>query len=66
MHQGRAVFAQLMDWLPKHEFDCCVERYRGNLVISSQIRPNPLTFSDCHGIQIKLFAELLQNKEMCT
>jgi hypothetical protein len=30
MHQGRTVFAQLMDWLPKHEFDCCVERYSGN------------------------------------
>jgi hypothetical protein len=30
MHQGRTVFAQLMDWLPKHEFNCCVERYKGN------------------------------------
>jgi len=35
MHQGRTVFAQLMDWLPKHEFDCCVERYSGNHRIRS-------------------------------
>lgn len=30
MHQGRTVFAQLMDSLPKYEFDKCVLRYRGN------------------------------------
>ena len=30
MHEGRTVFAQLMDWFPKHEFDCCVARYGGN------------------------------------
>ena len=30
MHAGRIVFAQLMDFLPKHEFDRCVRRYHGN------------------------------------
>jgi hypothetical protein len=30
MHEGRTVFAQLMDWLPKYEFDKCVRRYRGD------------------------------------
>jgi len=30
MQEGRTVFAQLMDWLPKYEFDKCVGRYRGN------------------------------------
>lgn len=30
MHEGRTVFAQLIDWLPKYEFDKCVQRYRGN------------------------------------
>jgi len=30
MHVGRIVFSQLMDILPKHEFDKCVRRYRGN------------------------------------
>jgi Transposase DDE domain/Domain of unknown function (DUF4372) len=30
MNQGRTVFAQLIDFLPKYEFDKCVARYRGN------------------------------------
>jgi hypothetical protein len=30
MNQGRTVFAQLMDELPKHAFDKCVHRYAGN------------------------------------
>ena len=30
MNQGRTVFAQLMDELPKYEFDKCVRRYAGN------------------------------------
>jgi hypothetical protein len=30
MNQGRTVFAQLMDELPKYEFDKCVLRYAGN------------------------------------
>lgn len=30
MYTGRMVFSQLMDFLPRHEFDECVRRYRGN------------------------------------
>jgi len=30
MYLGRIVFSQLMDFLPKHEFAKCVQRYRGN------------------------------------
>jgi transposase len=30
MHSGRLLFAQLMDFLPTHEFNRCVTRYRGN------------------------------------
>jgi hypothetical protein len=35
MNQGRIVFAQLTDWIPKHEFDLCVTRYNGNKHIRS-------------------------------
>ena len=30
MPSGRIVFAQLMDMLPRHEFNKCVDRYQGN------------------------------------
>ena len=30
MHQGRTVFAQLTDYLPRHVFNRCIERYGGN------------------------------------
>jgi len=30
MHSGRFIFVQLMEFLPKHEFNKCVQRYRGN------------------------------------
>ncbi len=30
MNQGRTVFAQLLDFLPRYEFDKCVARYRGD------------------------------------
>ena len=30
MHEGRTVFAQLIDWLPRHELAKCVARYRGD------------------------------------
>ncbi|MEW5945635.1 MAG: IS4 family transposase [bacterium] len=35
MHEGRIVFSQLMDWLPKYEFDKCVQRYRGDYRVRS-------------------------------
>jgi len=30
MHEGRIIFAQVMDWLPRYEFGKCVKRYQGN------------------------------------
>jgi Domain of unknown function (DUF4372)/Transposase DDE domain len=30
MHSGQFVFAQLMEFLPRHEFNACVRRYRGD------------------------------------
>ena len=30
MYSGQMVFAQLMDFLPRHDFNACVWRYRGN------------------------------------
>lgn len=30
MHEGRLIFAQIMDYLPREVFDDCVRRYAGN------------------------------------
>ena len=30
MFAGQLVFAQLMEFLPRHEFNACVKRYRGD------------------------------------
>src|SRR2546428_3328429 len=30
MDSGKLVFAQLMDFLPRHDFDACVRRYDGD------------------------------------
>jgi Domain of unknown function (DUF4372)/Transposase DDE domain len=30
MHQGTTIFAQIMDFLPKHKFRKCIDRYGGN------------------------------------
>ncbi len=30
MNSGRTVFAQLFDFLPKHEFNQCIRRYCGH------------------------------------
>lgn len=30
MNQGRIVFAQIMDFIPRRQFQSCVDRYRGN------------------------------------
>ncbi len=35
MNTGRTVFAQLMDFLPLHDFRRCVERYRGDYKVQS-------------------------------
>ena len=35
MNYGKTIFAQLMDFLPVHEFHQCVERYQGHYKIKS-------------------------------
>ena len=35
MHLGKTVFAQLLDFIPAHEFRRCVDRYQGNRKVSS-------------------------------
>jgi hypothetical protein len=35
MNEGRTVFSQLLDCLPKYEFDKCVARYGGNFRVRS-------------------------------
>jgi len=35
MYDGRFVFAQLMDFLPRHQFNKCVRRYQGNRRVRS-------------------------------
>jgi len=34
VHLGKTVFAQLMDFIPTHEFRLCVDRYHGNHKVS--------------------------------
>lgn len=35
MHQGKYVFTQIMEHLPRHEFDACVSRYEGERYLKS-------------------------------
>ena len=35
MHVGQTVFAQLMSFVPEHEFHRCVDRYRGDYKVST-------------------------------
>ena len=35
MNQGKTVFAQVMDFFPKHQFRRCVDRYHGNSRVRS-------------------------------
>lgn len=35
MNQGQTIFAQIMSYIPKHRFDCCVKKYRGHYKVQS-------------------------------
>ena len=35
MYEGRTVFAQVIEWLPKYELSKCVVRYRGDYHVRS-------------------------------
>ena len=56
MHTGRTVFSQLLDFLPKHQFDRCVRRYRGN----HRIR----TFSCFDQYLCMMFAQIMYRQSL--
>ncbi len=56
MHTGRTVFSQLLDFLPKHQFDRCVHRYRGN----HRIR----TFSCFDQYLCMMFAQIMYRQSL--
>jgi len=35
MNQGQTIFSQIMSYIPKHKFDRCVKKYRGNYKVQS-------------------------------
>ena len=35
MNQGKSIFSQIMDFLPRHKFRQCVNRYGGNYRVRS-------------------------------
>lgn len=62
MHSGQFVFAQLMDYLPRHEFNACVRRYGGDR------RPRGFTCRDqflCLAFAQLTFRESLRDIETC-
>jgi hypothetical protein len=62
MYAGQFVFAQLMEWLPRHEFNACVRRYRGDT------RPRGFTCRDqflCMAYAQLTFRESLRDIETC-
>jgi hypothetical protein len=62
MYAGQFVFAQLMEWLPRHEFNACVRRYRGDS------RPRGFTCRDqflCMAYAQLTFRESLRDIETC-
>ena len=62
MEPGRLVFAQLMDFLPRHDFDACARRYQGNR------RPRGFSCRDqflCLAFAQLTFRESLRDIETC-
>jgi hypothetical protein len=62
MHEGRMIFSQLLDFVPRYEFECCVRRYRGN----RRTRTFPcLTQLLCMTFAQLTFRESLRDIETC-
>ncbi len=62
MHSGSFVFSQLMDLLPRHEFNTCVRRYRG------ERRPRGFSCRDqflCMAFAQLTYRESLRDLEIC-
>jgi len=56
MNSGKTVFAQLMDFMPAHEFRGCVTRYRGHYRVRS--------FSCCDQFLCMAFAQLTYRESL--
>ena len=56
MNSGRTIFAQLLDYLPMHEFRKCVARYRGHHRIK--------TFSCWDQFLCMIFAQLAYRESL--
>jgi hypothetical protein len=62
MHAGQIIFAQLMDFLPTHEFNRCVRRYRGDYKLQRfSCRDQFL----CMGFAQLTYRESLRDIETC-
>jgi hypothetical protein len=62
MFSGQLVFAQIMEWLPRHEFNTCVRRYGGvNLTGSFSCRDQFLSLAFAQ----LTFRESLRDIETC-
>ena len=62
MDPGKLVFAQLMDFVPRHDFDACVRRYGGDS------RPRGFSCRDqflCMAFAQLTFRESLRDIETC-
>jgi Domain of unknown function (DUF4372)/Transposase DDE domain len=62
MDPGKLVFAQLMDFVPRHDFDACVRRYHGDS------RPRGFSCRDqflCMAFAQLTFRESLRDIETC-
>ena len=62
MYAGQLLFAQLMDFLPRHEFNTCVRRYHGDR------RPRGFSCRDqflCLAFAQLTFRESLRDIETC-
>jgi hypothetical protein len=57
MNAGKTVFAQLMDFIPAHEFSRCVDRYQGNHKVSR--------FSCWDQFLCMAFAQLTYRESLC-
>ena len=56
MHSGRTIFSQLMDFLPRHEFNKCVKEYQGHYRIR--------TFSCFNQFLCMAFAQLTYRESL--
>jgi len=62
VYQGQTVFSQIMEFLPKHQFRRCVQRYRGNHRVRSFTCYNQFL---CMAFAQLTYRESLRDIESC-